>query len=231
VDNPHLAETNVRLAIRDGKAVDSLIEATYFGLVDRELGLIAPGLVGYWPDAPRYERDVEKAKEYLAAAGLTSLDIRFDILNTTEYQTWAQIAQQNLKEVGINVTINPMDSASFWSLGDGEQGKNAEMFGINYSMEPDPSWATVWFTTAQVGIWNWMRWSNTEYDELHLEGLATLDNAKRDQIYIRMQQLFDEAAHTIWITHGNLVFVYKPNVNVAMTPNGVIQPYSFSGTP
>jgi hypothetical protein len=46
-----------------------------------------------------------------------------------------------------------------------------------------------------------------------------------------MQQLFDEAAHTIWITHGNLVFVYKPSVNVAMTPNGVIQPYSFSGTP
>ena len=231
VENPKLADINVRLAIRYGIDVNSIIEATYFGLVDREYGLIAPGLVGYWKDAPHYERDVAKAKEYMAKAGLTSLDLRFDILNTTEYQTWAQIAQQNLKEVGINVTINPMDSASFWSIGDGDNGKNVEMFGINYSMEPDPSWATVWFTTAQVGIWNWMRWSNAEYDQLHQEGLTTLDNAKRDQIYIKMQQLFDEAAHTIWITHGNLVFVYKPNVNVAMTPNGVIQPYSFAGTP
>jgi peptide/nickel transport system substrate-binding protein len=231
VENPKLADINVRLAIRYGIDVQSILDAAYFGMVDRELGLIAPGLVGYWPDAPRYDRDVEKAKEYLAKANLTSLDIRFDILNTTEYQTWAQIVQQNLKDVGINVTINPMDSASFWSLGDGEKGKDAEMFGINYSMEPDPSWATVWFTTPQIGIWNWMRWSNAEYDQLHQDGLSTLDNAKRTEIYIRMQQLFDEAAHTIWITHGNLVFVHKPDVNVAMTPNGVIQPYSFSGTP
>ena len=231
VENPKLADINVRLAIRYGIDVQSIIDAAYFGKVDRELGLIAPGLVGNWKDAPRYERDVAKAKEYLAKAGLTSLDLRFDILNTTEYQTWAQIAQQNLKEVGINVTINPMDSASFWSLGDGEKGKEAEMFGINYSMEPDPSWATVWFTTPQVGIWNWMRWSNAEYDELHQKGLTTLDDAEREKIYVRMQQLFDEAAHTIWITHGNLVFVHKPSINVAMTPHGVIQPYSFSGTP
>jgi peptide/nickel transport system substrate-binding protein len=231
VENPKLADINVRLAIRYGIDVDSIIDAAYFGKVDRELGLIAPGLVGNWKDAPRYERDVAKAKEYLAKAGLTSLDLRFDILNTTEYQTWAQIAQQNLKEVGINVTINPMDSASFWSLGDGEKGKEAEMFGINYSMEPDPSWATVWFTTPQVGVWNWMRWSNAEYDELHQKGLTTLDNVERENIYVRMQQLFDEAAHTIWITHGNLIFVHKPSINVAMTPHGVIQPYSFSGTP
>ncbi|MFZ0533222.1 MAG: ABC transporter substrate-binding protein [Anaerolineales bacterium] len=231
VENPKLADINVRLAIRYGVDVQSILDAAYFGLVDRELGLIAPGLVGYWPDAPRYERDVEKAKEYLAKAGLTSLDIRFDILNTTEYQTWAQVVQQNLKDVGINITINPMDSASFWSLGDGDKGKDAEMFGINYSMEPDPSWATVWFTTPQIGIWNWMRWSSTEYDQLHQEGLTTLDNAKRTEIYIRMQQLFDEAAHTIWISHGNLVFVNKPSINVAMTPNGVIQPRFFSGTP
>jgi peptide/nickel transport system substrate-binding protein len=230
VENPKFADVNVRLAIRYGVDVDSIIDAAYFGLVDRELGLIAPGLVGYWPDAPRYERDVEKAKEYLAKAGLTSLDIRFDILNTTEYQTWAQIVQQNLKDVGINVTINPMDSASFWSLGDGDKGKDAEMFGINYSMEPDPSWATVWFTTPQIGIWNWMRWSNAEYDQLHQDGLTTLDNTKRTEIYIRMQQLFDEAAHTIWITHGNLVFVSRPGVNIAMTPNGVIQPRFFTGS-
>jgi len=231
VENRKLADINVRQAIRYGIDVQSIIDAAYFGKVDRELGLIAPGLVGNWKDAPRYERDVAKAKEYMAKAGLTSLDLRFDILNTTEYQTWAQIAQQNLKEVGINVTINPMDSASFWSLGDGEKGKEAEMFGINYSMEPDPSWATVWFTTPQVGVWNWMRWSNAEYDELHQKGLTTLDDAEREKIYIRMQQLFDEAAHTIWITHGNLVFVHKPSINVAMTPHGVIQPYSFSVTP
>jgi peptide/nickel transport system substrate-binding protein len=231
VENPKLQDVNVRKAIVYGVDVQSIIDAAYFGKVDRAYGIIAPGLVGYWPDAPKYERDVAKAKEYMAKAGLTTLDLRFDILNTTEFQTWAQIVKENLKEVGINITINPMDSASFWSIGEGDAGKNAELFSSDYSMQPDPSWATVWFTTPQVGIWNWMRWSNAEYDELHQKGLVTLDPVEREKIYIRMQELFDEAANAIWISHGNLVFVHKPGINIAMTPNGVIQPSYFSGTP
>jgi peptide/nickel transport system substrate-binding protein len=231
VENPKLQDVNVRKAIVYGVDVQSIIDAAYFGKVDRAYALIAPGLVGYWADAPKYERDVAKAKEYMAKAGLTTLDLRFDILNTTEYQTWAQIVKQNLEEIGINITINPMDSASFWSIGDGDAGKNVELFTSDYSMQPDPSWATVWFTTPQVGVWNWMRWSNAEYDELHQKGLVTLDPVEREKIYIRMQELFDEAANAIWISHGNLVFVHKPGINIAMTPNGVIQPSYFSGTP
>jgi peptide/nickel transport system substrate-binding protein len=231
VENPKLQDVNVRKAIVYGVDAQSIIDAAYFGQVDLAYGIIAPGLVGYWPDAPKYERDVAKAKEYMAKAGLTTLDLRFDILNTTEFQTWAQIVKQNLEEIGINVTINPMDSASFWSIGEGDAGKNVELFSSDYSMQPDPSWATVWFTTPQIGIWNWMRWSNAEYDELHQKGLVTLDPVERGKIYIRMQEVMDEAAIAIWISHGNLVFVHKPGINIAMTPNGVIQPSYFSGTP
>jgi peptide/nickel transport system substrate-binding protein len=231
VENPKLADINVRLAIRYGIDVDSILAAAYLGKEERELALIAPGIIGYWKDAPRYDRDVVKAKEYMAKAGLTSLDLRMDIQNTTEYQTWAQIVQQNLKEVGINITINPMDSASFWSLGDGEKGKEAELFGILYSMEPDPAWATVWFTTPQIGIWNWMRWSNAEYDELHAQGMAELNNVEREKIYIRMQQIMDDAAIAIWITNGSYSFAWKPGIIPAMTPNGIFQSLFFSGTP
>jgi peptide/nickel transport system substrate-binding protein len=197
------------------------------GQAEPEYGLIAPGLIGHWKDAPRYERDVAKAKDYLSKAGLTSLDLRLDIQNTAEYRTWAEIAQENLKEVGINIQINPLDSSSFWSLGEGEAGKSAELFANNYSMEPDPSWATMWFTTEQIGVWNWMRWASPEYDELHRQGLTTIDPAERERIYIEMQRLWDEACHSVFITHGSMTYAYHPDLLPATTPHGLIQPVFF----
>ena len=64
----------------------------------------------------------------------------------------------------------------FWVLGAGDKGKEAELFSNNYSMQPDPSWATMWFTCAQVGVWNWERWCSKEYDELHAKALVTIDD-------------------------------------------------------
>jgi len=227
VENPKLQDINVRQAIRYGIDVPAILQAGYMGQAEQEFGLIAPGLIGYWADAPRYQRDVTKAKEYLAKAGVTSLDLRLDIQNTTEYRTWAEIAQQNLKEIGINITINTLDSSSFWSLGEGEKGKEAELFAQNYSMEPDPSWATMWFTIDQIGVWNWMRWASAEYDDLHKKGLTTVDEQEREKIYIRMQQLWDEACHSVWITHGSMTYAYAPGIKPATTPHGIIQPYFF----
>ncbi len=59
----------------------------------------------------------------MSKAGLTSLDLTFTYQNTDEYSTWAQIIQQNLKDVGINVTLNPLDSSSFWAYGEGGKDK------------------------------------------------------------------------------------------------------------
>lgn len=227
IENPKLKDINVRQAIRYGIDVDSILAAVYFGKATRENALIPPGLVGYWKDAPVYAHDVAKAKDYLAKAGLKKLDLRLDILDTAEFRSWAEIAQQNLAEVGINITINTMDSAAFWNLGFGDEGKKAELFAMRYTMEPDPSWATLWFTTDQVGVWNWMRWSDARYDELNKKGVTTLDKAEREKIYIEMQQLWDAACHSIFVTHGLQAFSYKPTLAPAFTPNGAPQVEGF----
>jgi peptide/nickel transport system substrate-binding protein len=227
VENPKLADINVRQAIRYGLDVQGIVQATYLGQAEVEYGLVPPGLLGYWPDAPKYTRDVAKAKEFMAKAGLETLDLRFDIEDTSEYRSWAEIAQQNLKEVGINLTINPMDSSSFWELGAGDKGKDAELFGNNYSMQPDPSWATMWFTCAQVGVWNWERWCNEEYDAAHNKALITTDDAEREKLYIEMQKLADADCKCVYITHGELPYGYLPTVQPVVSPHGIIQPVFF----
>ncbi|MDF1501013.1 MAG: ABC transporter substrate-binding protein [Anaerolineales bacterium] len=221
VQHPKLEDPNVRRAIIYGIDVPSIIQAAYLGKVERECTLIPPGLIGHWEDAPCYERDVEKAKEYLAAAGLDSLDLRLDLQDTTEDRIWAEITQQNLAEVGINVELNPMDSSTYWTTTFGEQAaENNELSIGGYSMQNDPAWATMWFTCDQVGVWNAFSWCNEEYDALHREAMVTMDPDERHELYVEMQKLWDEAAHTIWVTHGVRVYAYDPKIAPATTPNG-----------
>lgn len=229
VDNPKLQDINVRKAIQYAIDVPSILKVTYLGLAPQETTLIPPGLVGYWADAPVLTRDVAKAKDYMAKAGVKSLDLTMDIQDTTEYRSWAEIVQQNLKDIGVNLTINPMDSSSFWSIGTGDAGKKVELFALNYSMEPDPSWAPVWFTCDQVGVWNWMRWCSKQYDDLYKQSLTTTDNDARAKIFQQMEQLWNDEADSIWITHGVIMQAYTPNITPATTPNGEPQVRYFTG--
>lgn len=227
VENPKLQDINVRQAIRYAIDVPGIVKATYMGQAAIEYALIPPGLVGHWADAPHYERDVAKAKEFMQKAGIEKLDLRIDIQDTSEYRSWAEIAQQNLKDIGINLTINPLDSSAYWSLGAGDKGKEAELFSGNYSMQPDPSWATMWFTCAQVGIWNWERWCSKEYDDLHAKALVTIDDKEREALYIKMQQVWDADCKAIFITHGEMDYGYLPTIQPVTTPHGLMQPVYF----
>ncbi len=222
IENPKLQDINVRQAIRYGIDVPSILIAAYNDLAPQAYTLVPPGVIGHWADAPVFQRDVAKAKEYLAAAGLSTLDLNLAIQDTSEYRTWAEIVQANLAEVGININIIPLDASSFWDMGSGDKGKEVELFAIGYSsVSPEPAWFSMWFTCDQVGVWNWMRWCDPKFDELHQEGIRTLDPAKREPIYIEMQKLWDEAVISVWITNTPLVYTSKPNINFVIYPGGL----------
>ncbi|MFC2031466.1 ABC transporter substrate-binding protein [Chloroflexota bacterium] len=219
--HPKLQDINVRQAIWNGIDVPSILAATYLGQVEQECALIAPGLIGHWEDAPCPVRDVEKAKEYMAAAGVESLDLRLDLLDSAEYRTWGEIIQQNLAEIGINVELNTMDSAAYWAISFGEQAvEDNELLAVNYSMNPDPAWATMWFTCDQVTVWNSQSWCSEEYDELHAKGLVTLDDEERAQIYIDMQKLWEDEVQSVWITHGVQSYAHSLDIVPSTSPHG-----------
>lgn len=222
VENPKLKDINVREAIRYGIDVPSILAAAYNGKAPQARALIPEGTLGYWADAPLYTRDVAKAKDFLAKAGVKSLELNLAIQDTTEFRTWAEIVQQNLAEVGIKINIVPLDSSAFWDLGSGEKGKEVELFEIGYSsVGPEPAWSSMWFTCDQVGVWNWMRWCSKEFDALHKQGIETLDPAKRTQIYIDMQKLWDQAVITVWVTNVPQVYAYKPSISPVVYPGGL----------
>jgi peptide/nickel transport system substrate-binding protein len=229
VQHPLLKDINVRQAIVNAVDVDSIIEATWDGKWQRACALIAPGQVGAWEDAPCYEPDIEKAKEYMKAAGLETLDLTLTIDDLEESRTAAEVIQANLAEIGINVEINVLDSSAYWEGGMGEEGvTNRQLTLVGYGTTPDPSWSTVWFTCDQVVEWNWMYWCNERYDELHQAAMRELDVAKRSAMYIEMQQLMDQDAIAVWIAYPTMHYVSSSNIVASITPHGRFLGWNFT---
>ena len=220
VEKGDLADIKVRQAIRWAIDVEAIIQGAYAGAVSRAKTLLAPGLLGSWTDAPLYNRDVEKATALIAESGKTGLTFSFTCQNDATSLAVAQIAQANLAEVGITLNINALDSGAYWALGADDASKDLELSLIPYSSKFDPSFQTQWFLASQIGLWNWQRWNSPEFDKLHQAGIETMDNAKRTEIYIKMQQLLDESASCIWITHGRNFFVNADWLKPVLLPNG-----------
>ena len=58
-------------------------------------------------------------------------------------------------------------------------GKDLDLFVLGLKGKFDPSVYTQWFTTSQIGLRNWQRWSNPELDKTLAEALRTVDDKKR----------------------------------------------------
>ena len=233
VQHPKLEDVNVRQAIRYAIDVPALLEVAYSGRATRANAILPEGMsIGYWPDAPQYERDVEQARSFLEQAGVDSLDLKLIVRSGTafgtSYKDAGEIVQANLAEIGINVEIVTLDDASYVEAPMGDKGvKEVELMYSTFTTSPDPSWSTVWFTCEQIGVWNWMFWCNEEYDRLNVEAISELDPATRTEMYIQIQQLMDEAVHSVWIAYPTLYFAGKPELTPSLQPDGRVIAWDF----
>ena len=215
-DNP-----NIRRAVQYAIDRETVVEAAYYGAAATSTGIIAPGLPGN-RKANLYGYDPDRAREMLAQEGADNLQVTLDILNQSDRLAAAQVIQANLADVGIQCEIKQNDSGTFWTLGseEGDYWNQLQMVLNRFSMEPDPSWATVWFTLEQIGVWNWERFDSPEFNELHKQGLVELDPAKRDAIYQKMQDVMEESGCYVFLTHEAVGILHRDNVAPALKPNG-----------
>ena len=221
-EHPKLQDVKVRKAIQHAVDVESILQGAYSGITTKSNGIVCPGLLGQRSQT-NYSYDPAKAKALLEEAGVSGLELTLRTLNQQERMLTAQIIQANLAAVGITVKVLPVDSGPFWEMGmesKGDTWQELELWLMRYATTPDPYESTQWFVSSQVGIWNWERWTDEEFDRLYDEGIAETDTAKREEIYLRMQEIMDETGAYVWINHEPEAYLHRADIKINTAPSG-----------
>jgi peptide/nickel transport system substrate-binding protein len=220
--DPALENRDLREAIRAAIDVPSILTATSEGRDVRATALVAPSArIGYWEDAPVHDQDLEEARRLVELVPEADRSLRFTIADDEISRTVAQVAQANLQDAGLNVEIEIQDPATFF-VSD-ETSRQRQLFyttyGINYR---EPSQELVWFTCDQFDIWNYVYFCDEEYDRLFAEAAVELDDEARNDIYVEMQQIWEEAANTVWVSHPTTFVAARDTVDIAVDPTGTV---------
>ena len=170
------------------------------------------------------ERDIAEARRLLAEAGLPNgFKTTLACLNDSDKLTMAQVIQSNLADAGIDAEINSHESGAFWVLGseaDGDAWKDIQLILNGWGTGPDAYEALRWYETAQVGIWNWERFSDEEFDRLSNESRSQFDDEQRRRTFVRMQDIMEESGAYLFLTNGVWVNMYRDTILAATSADG-----------
>jgi peptide/nickel transport system substrate-binding protein len=224
-EHPKLQDIRIRQAIQHAVDVDSINAGAYSNTVVKSNGIVCPGLAGQRM-ASNYSYDPAKARALLSEAGSSGLQLDLNVQNIPEWVLAAQIIQANLQAVGIEVKVNPLDPGPFWDMGQESKGdawKDLQIWIMRYGTSPDAYEGFQWYLKDQVGVWNWERWVDPEFDELYDKGLVETDPDERVRIYLRMQEIMEDTGAYVWLNHEPEVFIYNTDIEVDVTPSGNIE--------
>ncbi len=237
LNNPLFSDVKVRQALSYAINRKSIIDGILLGLGRPCTGPFSTVSWAYNPKAKKYEFDQERAREMLAKGGwepgtdgILAKDgrqFRFTILtnqgNNERIRT-AEILQQNLKAVGIDVNIRVMEWQAFLEQID---KRSFDAIILGWSMGRDPDLYDIWHSSkTKKGEYNFVGYKNAEVDRLLVEGRRTFDIRKRKKIYYRIHEILaEEQPYAFLYVPDALPIVHKRFKGIEVAPLGIM--YNF----
>jgi glutathione transport system substrate-binding protein len=200
---PPFNDKRVRQALNYAVDKQAIIDAVLSGYGKSIDSPLAPRVWGY-KSVKSYPYDVKKAKELLAAAGVTSAKTTMWISDNTESKQVAVAIQGQLKEVGIEVEVVSMEAATL-------SAERFKKFEENKSMMNYAGWSPStgdadWGLRPLLAKESWPPtsfnlafWDNAEFNAQIKAGLQTADPAKRQAAYAKAQEIVMEEAPWIFL--------------------------------
>jgi peptide/nickel transport system substrate-binding protein len=212
-DQEPTSKPEVRQAIALALDRNAILQIAGSGLGQR-LGVLPPGLKTWAlpvQELPNQQRDLARARALLQKAGYpgrVSMKLR-NIVGFPALAAAVPVIVDNLKEAGIDVTVETVDGGVWikdWIVPQSPPTMN-EWGGF---VDPDQAFHRH-FHSAPGGK-DFRRWKNAQADELLDLGRATLDRAKRKDIYDRVQRLMAEDPITIPLYSPDLLYAMQKGV-------------------
>lgn len=178
-------------------------------------------------DVEKYEQDAEKSKQLLKEAGVDKLTLNLGYSGSDTVQgVQAVMIQEQLKAVGIDVTLSAVDGTAL-SLQMKDPDNEYDLYLGGYIMGIDPDTFASLFETGAP--WNYMYYENQTINDLFSEGRKETDTEKRKEIYTKLQQELQDTACFYPITSNKRILVISDNVK-GIEEAKLVPVYTFEDT-
>lgn len=224
---PPLDNVDVRRALNHAIPVDAIAEKLFLGQSKASNSPLAFNTVGHHGNE-QYAYDPDKAREMLAAAGLTDSDGNGIVEHDGEDLSFtllvpegvfandvliAETAAAALQEVGVGIEIRKIERGSFWDtlrLPVADAGWQIGMFGFNPSNASglyhlDSMYTSNPDNADRPAVWNITRYSNPDVDALLAQAKVTVDGDARAAILADAQEMIWSEAPYIWLQVNNII--------------------------
>ncbi|MFR8166771.1 MAG: ABC transporter substrate-binding protein [Enterocloster sp.] len=168
----------------------------------------------YDPSVEGYTQDVEKAKQLVKETGLDSKTLTLYFNSERVYmKESAQIIQQQLKNVGINLEVIPLESAGFFEKVFGTDG-DYEFYLNGYGAVGDPDQVVA---GMYDGTWGVNLAVSDEVSQLWKDARTVYTPEERAAIYKQIQIQTTDELTCYPSAYPNYVFVTTSNIKGADT--------------
>ena len=191
--------------------------AAFSGLATPSYGnsLISATSAFYSKKLKPYTFNLQRAKQLFDAAGVkpgTTFTFWALAGRRDEWITMAQILQQDLQKIGLNLSIQRSDVSTWLSRFFPAGKKYPNTIIANYfSMPPNPTYA---MKQGQFGSCE-CNWKNNTFEAQALKAPGVVDLAERQKVYDVMQQLFSVNAPVAVIAHQTNIVAHQKRVSGA----------------
>ncbi len=237
--SPLFSDPEVRRALAYAIDRQSIIDGVLLGIGRPCTGPFSYVSWAYNPKVKPYPYDPDRAKEMLAEAGWKGRNadgilekngrpFHFTILTNQgngERIHAAEIIQQNLKKVGIDVKIRVMEWQAFLEQID---KRTFDAIILGWSMGRDPDLYDIWHSSkTKKGEYNFIGYKNPEVDRLLVEGRRTFDIEKRKKVYYRIHEIlaYEQPYAFLYVPDATPI-VHKRFKGIEVAPLGIM--YNFN---
>jgi peptide/nickel transport system substrate-binding protein len=207
---PMLADKRVRHALAMCIDLKSIIENLYHGTARAMNGPFTPDQWAYNPEVPVIEYNPQEALRILKSLGWLDTNgdgfldknrqpFKLEMLvatGSTASSQFAPLFQAELKKIGVDLTITPLDASAFIQR---VLAGNYECAYLSWNLDPDPDPFPL-FHSSQFPPrgQNLVFYSNPEADRLMEAGRREIDQSKRIPIYRQLHAILADDQPYTW---------------------------------
>ncbi len=190
----------VRQAMCYAVDVDEILSLTSEGHGAKLGTSIYPAFTKYFDESlnDAYPHDVEKAKQLLAEAGYEDgFDMTITVpSNYTPHMNVAQVLVQQLEQVGITATLEPVEWETWLSRVYAGRDFEGTVLGFDAATLSAGALLNRWTSDDEN---NMINYDNPDYDKLMEQAAVTTDDAKQTDLYKQAAKLLSDTAANVYI--------------------------------